>query len=223
MAGWHLDFFAVDGSLGGFVRLLLGEQAEYWACLMGGDRDPVVVIDRDLPLPKPGSLELRGSGVWTELACLRPYEHFTVQLEAFGAGLGAGEPAHPEMRGDRVPLGFDLEWESQPSDLVGDEERYALPCAVHGEILVCSERIDFDGHGVWRCGAGFDHDGCRAWARIDDGRWLLGEPGSGGNAELRIQREAPDSVLVRRLGRVRAASGRAATGWTECCQPIKES
>lgn len=228
MQGWHLDFFAADGALGGFVRLVLRERAEYWACLLGADRDAVVVIDRDLPRPQRGSLELRGSGVWTELACLVPNEHFTVQLEAFGAGLAADEPAHPEMRGDRVPLGFDLEWESDVTLRQGSEEAYALGCVVHGEILVGADRVDFEGFGTWRYGHKLDGPGCRTWARTDSGLWLLGAPGNRDGAsrrltELRIRREAPESDLILGLGRVRSPGGEAATGWIECSQSMKDS
>jgi hypothetical protein len=65
-------------------------------------------------------------------------------------------------RGDRVPLGLDLEWErTGPVVWRPDGAGYELGCAVHGEVLVGRERLAFEGTGsrshVWgeaRAGAG---------------------------------------------------------------------
>ena len=52
------------------------------------------------------------------------------------------------LRGERTPLGFDLEWETDgiPFRWPGID-RYEIPCRVHGEILVGDERIEFEGPG----------------------------------------------------------------------------
>ena len=53
-----------------------------------------------------------------------------------------------DLRGDRVPFGLDLEWETDGAvyPWIGTT-RYEVPCTVHGEILVGDETIAFDGIG----------------------------------------------------------------------------
>jgi hypothetical protein len=150
---WYFDFAAADGSLGGYIRIGLYpnlDRAWYWACLVGEDRDPVLVIDHDVPVPRGvGSLELRSSGLWADHTCETPLEHWSLGLEAFGVRLDDPADAYGSMRGDRVPLGFDLEWETSglPFLWPPDVSRYEIPCRVHGEVLCGQEQIEFDGVG----------------------------------------------------------------------------
>ena len=51
-------------------------------------------------------------------------------------------------RGDLVPMGLDLEWETDGEPYhYGYTTRYEIPCLVHGEILLGDERIELDGYG----------------------------------------------------------------------------
>ena len=68
--------------------------------------------------------------------------------EAFAVGVDDPSEVYGDLRGDRVPFGFDLEWETDGGvyPWIG-ATRYEVPCTVHGEILVGDEVIDFDGIG----------------------------------------------------------------------------
>jgi hypothetical protein len=149
---WYFDFHDAAGTFGGYVRLGLCPGlgvSWFWACVVGVDRQLVAVCDHEAPLPRGDDLEIRAPALWSEVACLEPLERFSVQLEAFGVGLDDPTEMYGRMHGDRVPLGFDLEWETDggvfgyPAGIT----RYEVPCIVHGEVLIGDEKIDFDGFG----------------------------------------------------------------------------
>jgi hypothetical protein len=149
---WYFDFFAPDGSIGGWVRIGLYPNLGltwYHAYLVGPGRQTVAVMDYETPLPKAPGLELRTHGLWADHIVETPLEHFTVANEAHG--LGVDDPSslyEPTPRGDQVPMAFDLEWETagQPYHYVATT-RYEIPCTVHGTIDVGRERIELDGFG----------------------------------------------------------------------------
>jgi hypothetical protein len=148
---WYFDFVSGDGDLGGFVRLVLrpGEvRAWYWAYLVGRGRAVVAVRDHDVELPRGPALEVRSAGLWAEVTCETPLDHWSMGLEAFGVALDDPTEAWRGERGDPVALGLDMEWEAtgRPGAVPGG---YAQPSVVHGEVLVGSERLDVDGRG-WR-------------------------------------------------------------------------
>ncbi len=149
---WYFDFFAADGSIGGWVRVaLLPNLGVTWyhALLVGPDRQTVSVSELAGPTLKEPGLELRADGLWADHVCETPLDHWTVTNEAHG--LGVDDPADlyaDAPRGDVVPVAFDLEWETDgvPYHYV-HTTRYEVPCTVHGEINVGSERIELDGYG----------------------------------------------------------------------------
>lgn len=187
--GWSFDFAAADGSVGGYVDLCLHPQrgvAWYWASLAGPGPSFVTVVDHDAPMPRPaGSLELRAEGLWADHTCETALDHWSLGNEAFAVGLGDAVEAYGRMLGDRVPLGFDLEWETDgcavgwgaPAGGPAQAGAYEVPCRVHGEVLVGPERIDLDGYGQrshrWgapgRCAYRWLERWCRASGRLDDG------------------------------------------------------
>ena len=174
---WYFDFANADGTLGGYVRLGLlpnERRAWYWAYLVGEGRPLVAVRDHEAPLPAGRSLEVRAEGLWAELVCETPNDHWSVNLEAFGVALDDPAEAYRGERGDRTALGLDLEWEA-----AGDVfrypgmTRYEQACAVHGQVLVGDERIAFDGWGER------DHSwGVRDWWSIP-WCWTSGRLGDG--------------------------------------------
>lgn len=162
---WSFDFTSAAGDLGGWARLTLLPNrgvAWYHAFLTGPDRQLAAVIDDAVPLPTD-DLELRTTGLWATHICETPFDHWTIGLEAFALGVDEIEEIYGRQFGDRVPLGFDLEWESVAPASSGDGT-YRQPCEVSGEILVGAEEIDFVGVG-WR-----DH----TWGLLVawDRRWL---------------------------------------------------
>ena len=79
-----------------------------------GRGQPIVIADVGAPPPNPG-LEVRTSGLWADHVCESPYEHWSYGLEAFALALD--DPAELLGRGfgDRVPLGWELEFEATES------------------------------------------------------------------------------------------------------------
>ncbi len=138
MTAWCCEF-APDTGCAGFLRLDLRAEegiAWYWTYLVDvpGVDGIVAVRDHEVPLPRQ-ALEVRAEGLWAELWCETPAEHWTFGLEAFGITLDDAEDAlRPGGEiGDRVAVGLDLEWE------VGN--------VVHGDVLVGRERMAIDGWG----------------------------------------------------------------------------
>ena len=62
---------------------------------------------------------IRAEGLWAELLCETPGEHWSIGLEAFGVRFDDEAEAATSDRGERVPVGFDLEWET-PDRVVGE-------------------------------------------------------------------------------------------------------
>lgn len=202
-----LDFWAPDGSLGGFVGLVFHPQVVwYWAALVGDGRPYVLVRELEVRPPRSGrSAEIRAEALWADMNCEAPFDHWSYGLEAFGVAMDDPAEALGAERGDRVGLGLDLEWEAAgPVD--GGEGSYAQPGVVHGEILVGAEAIAFDGLG-WR-----RHE----WGGLSAGGWWVGadrragiEPGSV-ETLWRAPVAVPGGALDRRFGRLDGA-----LGWAE--------
>lgn len=153
---WSFEFATPDGTLGGYVRLGLAPQRNacwYWASLVGEGRRLVTVIEPDVRPPRPPSLEIRAEGLWADHNIEVPFDHVTLGCEAFALGLDDPAEVFGPMRGERVPFGLDLEWETDgaaylyPPGHPSGGTRYELPCRVHGEILVGDERIELDALG----------------------------------------------------------------------------
>lgn len=175
---WYFDFASPDGSLGGYVRLGLYPNlgvAWYWGYLVRDGEQLLAVQHHEAALPSGSTLEVREDGVWAALHCETPHDHWTIGLEAFAVGLDEPADAYAaDLRGDKVALGFDLEWEATgPVYDYPAVSRYEQSCRVSGEILVGTDRLAFDGWGQR------DHSwGVRDWwgtgwvwtaGRLDDG------------------------------------------------------
>jgi hypothetical protein len=232
---YSFTFFAPDASLGGYVRLGLFPNhglAWYWAALAGPDRPLVTVLEHDAPVPRKDTLELRTSGLWSEIDCETPFDHFTVALEAFGLAVDVPDDVYGDLRGERVPLGLDLEWDTDGAVNVAPDGgpaigRYAMACRVHGEILVGQERIEFDGLGerghAWGVSSWWTRDWCRVVGRTPAGSPVdrCAEPG-----DVEVTAWAPVYVsgpdgrsarLARGLARLDRGDGGA--GWVTWNRP----
>jgi hypothetical protein len=174
---WYFDFATPDGTLGGYVRVGLYPNLGtvwYWAYLVGDGRPLVAVRDHEVPLPKAGSLEVRAEGLWSELVCETPLEHWSVNLEAFGVALDDPADAYRGERGHRVAVGLDLEWvEAAPAQASVGLPRYEQACVVQGEILLGDERIQVDAFGErdhsWGPRDWWTMPWCWTAGRLDDG------------------------------------------------------
>lgn len=96
----------------------------------------VIVTDDAIARPRGSVLEVRADGLWTEMICETPGEHWSFGLEAFG--LRVDDPV--EVVGERLAVGYDLEWEA--------------PDRVHGEILLARATIPVDARGTFEILAG---------------------------------------------------------------------
>jgi hypothetical protein len=132
--------FAQPSGLRGAVQLELVEGgAHYWFALDLGTDGFVAIRHDDVPLPRGPLLEVRADGLWAEMVCEVPEEHWTFGLEAFGLLHDDREEARTAEVGTRVPVGFDLEWDTGRVD---------------GQLLLggaLARRIEFTGTGD------FDH------------------------------------------------------------------
>jgi hypothetical protein len=151
---WHLDV-ATDDGVGLSVRLACSPAlglAWWWTHLLTPQLEgPLVVRDHEVGLPRQG-LEVRADGLWGELWCESPFEHWTYGLEAFGVRLDdPADSLHGEI-GERMPVGLDIEWEVDPAateprplratDRVDGYEQFGI---VHGEVLLGRSRFDLEG------------------------------------------------------------------------------
>ena len=143
MTVWRLELSGADGTHGSVemeipdVGGAAGGRARYEARLAGPELgDGVIVVrDHDIAPPKGRLLEIRADGLWAELVCETPGEHWGFALEAFGLRFADEAEAAMSDVGERIAVGLDLEWET--------------PDLVHGELLVERARIPFDGTGTF--------------------------------------------------------------------------
>ncbi|MDQ3897637.1 MAG: hypothetical protein M3326_10430, partial [Actinomycetota bacterium] len=178
---WYLDFVDGDGGLAGYIRLALrpGQgTAWFWAGVVGAGPTLVAVRDHEVPPPSGRGLEVRAPGLWTELVCETPLEHWSVGMEAFGVALDDPLEAWRQERGDPWALGLDVEWEAdgRAQPLAGG---YWQPCMVHGDVLVGADRFQLDGSGLRLHVWGHAARDPTGWAggRLDDGTsFLVAEP-----------------------------------------------
>ena len=192
MSRWLLDFVGGDGDgdsdgggIAGFVRLELREAeciAWYWTYLVGVPEieGVLVVRDHEVLLPNQG-LEIRADGLWAELTCETPREHWTFGLEAFGVRLDAADEA---LRaggeiGERLAVGLDIEWE------VGDGGPPAG--TVHGDVLVGRQRYEIDGPG-WFYDDGVPDPGSVEGEAVASVYIPVDDAGGGGYIERRLVR-----------------------------------
>jgi hypothetical protein len=227
---WSLAFARRDGT-GGFVRLLRWpDRAWYWTYLVSPTWGLVVVRDHEVAPPRgDGRLVVRGDALWAELAPESPTEHGTVAVEAFGVRLDDPLDAERGERGERLPVGLDLEWE------VG-----AGPYGtVHGDLLLGDERAGFEGTGTCARDELAGDPWAREWRRLTwqrdgstgrtarDGEVALGRDPNGLPTTASVDdvgfSVAAVAVVPLRARLVLALlRGDAGCGWLEWCQPDRD-
>jgi hypothetical protein len=147
--------FAFDGDhVAGHIVLALSVTEGRASFLFDGALDGfgrIVVADEAVPLPRPtAGLEIRADGLWASLLCETAFEHWSLGLEAFGLrlddeALGDDAPGWSDLVGERLPVGFDLEWELRgPPEPLVDGLGYRQAGTLFGELLVVRDRIEVD-------------------------------------------------------------------------------
>lgn len=133
---WSLAFTDDQGLRGSLTLTVDGDRASFVAQVVVPGIGVVVVRDDDAPPPRRDDLiVVRAEGLWAELLCETPGEHWSIGLEAFGVRFDDEVEAASTDRGERVPVGFDLEWET--------------PDRVVGEVLIDRARHDLDARGTF--------------------------------------------------------------------------
>ena len=201
---WTFDFAADNATLGASVRLSLrpGEgRAWYWAHVVGQGRDLVAVRDHDVEPPRGAALELRTTGLWAELTCETPLEHWSAGLEALGVAFDDPAGAYGDERGQPTPVGLDLEWEAEgPCWTTPAGDGYGQPCMVHGEVLVGRERIEVAAHGARARSWGVRDWWGRPWwqvdGRLDDGTSFAAQGWDDAGIETQGRDELPGAGAV---------------------------
>lgn len=129
-----------------FTRLPSRGLCWCWVVVRSPELGIVVVRDDDVQLPRrEDSLEVRGDGLWLELVCETPFEHWGIGLEAFGLRV---ESTADEV-GERLPVGLDLEWETDGSaPIERGTSSYEQSGVIHGDLVVADERIACEGTGT---------------------------------------------------------------------------
>lgn len=155
----RLDVLGLDESgrrFGLVSQLALGGptgQAEVVVVLLVPGSSPVVLAEDDLVVPTD-RWELRGSGIWIDHVCEAPLDRWSFGLEAFALALDDPEQLIRDGVGDRVPIGWELEfdateaatWEPHRVEAVG----YRQPGAVEGVLLDSDGEHPFTGSAVRR-------------------------------------------------------------------------
>jgi hypothetical protein len=152
---WSIEATSRDG-LAICAQLTLwpaARRAWWWTAVLTPDAaGPVLVRDLEVALPRARALEVHSEGLWAEIVCETPHEHWSVGLEAFGVRLDDPVEAYTGERGDRLPVGLDLEFEASTPVLElpapDDEMGYAQGGTVHGEVLLGRSALPIDARGI---------------------------------------------------------------------------
>ena len=102
---WSLEFGDADGVTGS-LRLAIPDDgaATFTARVTLPGEGVVVVHDDDVPPPRGQQLVVRAEGLWAELLCETPGEHWSFGLEAFGVQFENEAEAAASDRGERVAV-----------------------------------------------------------------------------------------------------------------------
>jgi len=146
-------FEVAAGRVTGEIRLTLDvvhARAAFVADLTVAGAGRFVVADEDVPVPRPqAGLDIRADGLWASLYCETPFEHWSMGLEAFGLRLDDDVDttvAWDRLVGERLPVGFDLEWELRGDPRpVADGDGYFQVGTLYGVLFVERDRLLVEG------------------------------------------------------------------------------
>ena len=119
-----------------------------------GDGRPIVISDVDIPLPKATGWEIRTSGLWADHVCEQWYQHWSYGLEAFALAIDEPNELLGSARGDRVPLGWELEFEAseppvlEPGPSPDGDGWYRQLGIAHGLLLSADGEREIEGRAL---------------------------------------------------------------------------
>lgn len=122
--------------------------ATFHAVLLRAERRPIVLAEEEIS--NPGSRwELRSSGLWVDHNCEVPLDHWSYGLEAFALALEDADQLINEGVGDRVPLGWELDFDAAGGPVALEfADGYSQRGRVHGVILTSDPQALFEGEAV---------------------------------------------------------------------------
>lgn len=152
----ELELFTPEVSFGLHMFLALwplAGRAGYWAGVVEAGERVVSVAEWDISLPRASAgFELRGPGLWADAVCEDPFVHWSYGLEAFALRYEDPTDAITSQRGERVPLGYELEWEATAAAIdlgnsASSSVDYRQGGIAHGEVLIGAATYDVAGYG----------------------------------------------------------------------------
>lgn len=113
--------------------------------MLRADEPPIVLAEEEIPSPGR-RWELRSSGLWADHNCETPLDHWSYGLEAFALALDDPQQLVRDGVGDRVPIGWELDFEAgaDPTPL-GDSDGYEQDGVLHGLLLTATGETPFEG------------------------------------------------------------------------------
>jgi hypothetical protein len=131
---WYFDAVAPDLSWAMYACLALCPNLgrAWWWSVIVRDGEPMLLV-RDQHLDLPRTFEVRGDGLWADLACHDPMVRWQVNFEGFAVALDEPGDAYTHERGDRVPVEFEFEWDAaaEPSAI---SDGYGQRCTVSSDF-----------------------------------------------------------------------------------------
>ena len=134
--------------------------ASFLAAVLELGELPVVIADVEVPLPE-ASWEVRASGLWADHICETPLDHWSYGLEAFALAIDNPWELLGRAVGDRVPLGWELEFEASSPAIIesassalatgvldGGSGAYHQVGRSHGLLLSSDGQREIDGAAV---------------------------------------------------------------------------
>ncbi len=217
---WLFDVVQQDGSLAMSIECLLWPQfnrVAFHASVVQRGRPLISLVELEASAPKPPSLEVRASGLWTDIGIQTALDHMTVDIEAFAVELDDPNEVFAGGYGIRTALGCELEWETAAEVQPGvSASSYEIPCIVHGELLLDEKSIEIDGWG-WRShrwGTPGPGDRSRVRGKSADGNWFRDQ---GEERELMMQivgtAPSPEPALDARLQQYFAHNDQGDLAW----------
>lgn len=153
------EVLASDGVTTVWSRVAIDPSgAHFHAAVLSKTARPIVLAEDEIAHPGR-RWELRSSGLWADHNCETEMEHWSYGLEAFALALDDPDQLVREGVGDRVPIGWELEFESATEALsITGAVGYSQFGTLHGLLLTKDGEATFEGAAVRQHWWGDDSD-----------------------------------------------------------------
>lgn len=145
----------------GIVHTPVRDAGTFHCAVLRPGAAPIVIAELEIEAPDR-LWEFRSSGLWVEAVCEDPNRHWSYGLEAFGLAIDDQDELLGRGYGDRVPLGWELEFESGADPIRDGPGPSASPAGVgggcyrqvgelHGDLLFAAgETVAVEGPAIRR-------------------------------------------------------------------------